>query len=55
MQFFLLVLHIALAVLNAALSIINFKWGEPVLGTLLAITSALWVVLVVTDIESLLC
>ena len=53
MQILLLVLHIILVVLNTGLSIMNFKNGENLLGTLWAITVPLWMVNVVADIIKL--
>ena len=55
MQIFLTIIHITLMVLNARLSIMYFKDREYVLGALWAITSTLWMVIVMTDIDSLLC
>ena len=49
----LLVLHILLVVLNTALSIMNFKNGELLLGTLWAITVLLWMINVAMDIIKL--
>lgn len=49
----LLVLHILFVVLNTALSIMNFKNGERLLGALWAITVPLWMINVVLDIIKL--
>lgn len=49
----LLVLHIILVVLNTFLSIMNFRNGEPAIGTLWAITVPLWAIQVVADIIKL--
>jgi hypothetical protein len=49
----LLVLHILLVGLNTALSIMNFKNGERLLGALWAITVPLWMMHVAMDIIEL--
>ena len=49
----LLVLHILLVGLNTALSIMHFKNGERLLGTLWAITVPLWMINVAIDIIKL--
>lgn len=49
----LLVLHIMLVVLNTALSVMNFKNGECLPGTLWAATVPLWMIQVVMDIIKL--
>lgn len=55
MQILLLVLHITLVILNTGLSIMNFKSGEHLTGTLWAITVPLWMINVIVDIIKLSC
>lgn len=49
----MLVLHSILVLLNTALSVMNFKNGERLLGTLWAITVPLWMIQVVMDVIKL--